>query len=473
MDLTDAVALIYLVSVALFAIGLKRLSRVRTSRSGNALAASGMLVAVIATLIEEGLVDYRWILGGLALGTAIGGAIVLRAKATQMPEIVARFNGFGGAASALVALSLFWLAVVEPDAAAAAPASVLGAASAITLVLSVLVGATTFSGSIVAEMKLRGTVQGTPRIPARSAVMGVLVIGGLALGIVAMFAVAEPGTSAGLVVGLFGISLAVGVVLVVPIGGADMPVVISLLNSLSGLAAAATGFALENNLLIIGGTIVGAAGLILTQIMCAAMNRSLPNVLIGGFGAQAATGPASEYTNVVSADPEEAAMVLEAARSVIIVPGYGLAAARAQHAAKELAATLEKQGAEVRFAIHPVAGRMPGHMNVVLAEADVAYEQLFEMDAINREFKNTDVAIVVGANDVVNPAARDAAGPIAGMPILNVDEAKRVFVIKRSLSPGYAGIKNELFEADNTVMLYGDARGVLQSLTSELESVAA
>ena len=462
----DVTAFLALGSIALFVVGLKRLSKVRTARSGNALMAAGMLLAVIITLVEIGLVDYRWIIGGLVVGGAIGVAIVLRAQATQMPEIVARFNGFGGASSALVALSLFWMEVVEPTGGGTAAAT-LGSTSAVTLVVSVLIGASTLSGSILAELKLRGTISGTPRVPLRAVVMGLLLVAGLLLGGVAVFVVDDPALAALFVIGLLVASLIVGVVLVLPIGGADMPVVISLLNSLSGLAAAAAGFALVNQLLIIAGTVVGAAGLILTQIMCVAMNRSLVNVLVGGF-----TGAATEhgeYEHVVSTDPESAAMVLEVAQSVIIVPGYGLAAARAQTAAHDLARALIDRGVQVRFAIHPVAGRMPGHMNVVLAEAEVPYELLVEMDEINPDFAQTDVAIVVGANDVVNPAANDTPGsPIAGMPILEVGNARRVFVIKRSLSPGYAGIKNDLFERDHTVMLYGDAKEVLGSLTTEL-----
>ena len=471
MIATDLTALLALGSIALFVIGLKRLSRVRTARSGNALMASGMLLAILITLLEIGLVDYRWIIGGLLVGGGIGYAIVARAQATQMPEIVARFNGFGGASSALVALSLFWFEVVE-TAGDGTAAATLGGTSAATLVLSVLIGSVTLSGSVLAELKLHGTIDGTPRIPVRGPVMGVLALGGLALGVVAVFAIDDPFVAAALVIGLVVASVLAGVVLVVPIGGADMPVVISLLNSLSGLAAAATGFALGNELLIIAGTIVGAAGLILTQIMCVAMNRSLLNVLVGGYG-EGGTTEHGEYGHVVSTDPESAAMVLEAAQSVIIVPGYGLAAARAQNAAFELAQALQRIGCEVRFAIHPVAGRMPGHMNVVLAEAEVPYELLFEMSEINQDFAQTDVAIVVGANDVVNPAARTEPGsPIAGMPILEVGQARRVFVIKRSLSPGYAGIKNSLFEQDNTVMLYGDAKLMLDQLASELTQAA-
>jgi NAD(P) transhydrogenase subunit beta len=335
----------------------------------------------------------------------------------------------------------------------------------------VLIGSSTLSGSIFAELKLRGTISGTPAVPLRTALMGLLAVGGLVLGLIAVFSIQDTGLAAGLVIALFAVSLVAGIVLVLPIGGADMPVVISLLNSLSGLAAAATGFALANQLLIIAGTIVGAAGLILTQIMCVAMNRSLLNVIAGGYGGGDGGGGAEhgEYTNVISTDAESAAMVLEAAQSVIIVPGYGLAAARAQNAAHDLARVLQDRGVQVRFAIHPVAGRMPGHMNVVLAEAEVPYELLHEMSEINPEFAQTDVAIVVGANDVVNPAANDTPGsPIAGMPILDVEAARRVFVIKRSLSPGYAGIKNDLFERDHTVMLYGDAKAVLTDLAAEV-----
>ncbi len=467
MTITELTALLALGSIALFVIGLKRLSRVRTARSGNALMAGGMLLAVLITLLEIGLVDYRWIIAGLLIGGGIGVAIVLRAQATQMPEIVARFNGFGGAASALVALSLFWLAVVEvPRELTTVDA--LGGTAAVTLVLSVLIGTATLSGSILAELKLRGTLSKDPRVPLRTAVMGVLVLVGLGAGLFAMFTIADTGVAALVVIGVVVASLLVGIVLVLPIGGADMPVVISLLNSLSGLAAAATGFALSNQLLIIAGTIVGAAGLILTQIMCVAMNRSLVNVIAGSFG-EAGDVEHGEYGHVVSADAESAAMLLEAAGSVIIVPGYGLAAARAQNAAYDLARALIDRGTQVRFAIHPVAGRMPGHMNVVLAEAEVPYELLFEMSEINPEFSQTDVAIVVGANDVVNPAANDTPGsPIAGMPILEVENARRVFVIKRSLSPGYAGIKNALFEREHTVMLFGDAKEMLTELAGEV-----
>jgi NAD(P) transhydrogenase subunit beta len=467
MNLTDATALVALVSIALFVVGLKRLSKVRTSRSGNLLMASGMLVAILLTLVELGRIDWRWILGGIALGAGVGVATVLRAQATQMPEIVARFNGFGGAASALVAVSLFWAAVVE-DPRPVSALEVLGATAALTAVLTVLIGGVTLSGSILAELKLRGTIEGPGRLPGRTLLMGLSLAGGGAVGWWGMVVADTTLPMVGLLVLVAG-SLIAGVVLVLPIGGADMPVVISLLNSFSGLAAAAAGFALDDPLLIIAGTVVGAAGLILTQIMCVAMNRSLLNVMIGGFGADV-QADTSEYVNVRSSDAEEAAMVLEVAEKVVIVPGYGLAAGRAQNAAHEVAKALIALGVEVRFAIHPVAGRMPGHMNVVLAEAEVPYELLVEMDRINQDFPQTDVVIVVGANDVVNPAARtQPSSPIAGMPILDVASARRVFVIKRSLSAGYAGIKNELFELDNTVMLFGDAKQVLDDLAANLQ----
>ena len=466
---SDLIAIVALVSIALFVVGLKRLSRIRTARSGNALMAGGMLLAVLLTLVEQGRIDWRWIAGGLAIGAAVGVLIVVRAQATQMPEIVARFNGFGGAASALVALSLFWAAVIEPVSADTAMGS-LGAVAALTAVLSVVIGATTLSGSVLAELKLRGTIS-DGRIPVRSLVMGVMFLAAVGSGVVAVTTTSEA-TAALAIAGLIVASLLVGVVLVVPIGGADMPVVISLLNSFSGLAAAAAGFALSNPLLIIAGTVVGAAGLILTQIMCVAMNRSLLNVMIGGFGA-GVEADTSDYVSITSSDAEEAAMVMEIAESVVIVPGYGLAQARAQTAAYDVAKALQQLGVNVRFAIHPVAGRMPGHMNVVLAEAEVPYELLFEMDQINQDLPQTDVVIVVGANDVVNPAANtQPSSPIAGMPILDVASARRVFVIKRSLSPGYAGIKNELFDRDNTTMLFGDAKVVLDELAAELQRSA-
>jgi H+-translocating NAD(P) transhydrogenase subunit beta len=473
IDLHPAVALAYLVSAALFIFGLKRLSKVRTARGGNAIASLAMLIAIVATLIELGTVDYRWIAAGLVIGSVIGAIAAVRVAMTAMPEMVALFNGSGGIASALVAFSVFWMRVVEPGAAAT-PATVMEASSALTVILSILIGGVTFTGSIVAFMKLKGILRGTPiLLPGRHVVNVILLLGGIGLGVYAGFFVADASLNATLILVLLGVAFVLGVMAVIPIGGGDMPVVISLLNSYSGMAAAATGFVLQNNLLIIAGAMVGAAGLILTKIMCVAMNRSLTNVLFGGFGAEA-SGPAAgggEYTNVTSTSAEEAAMVLEAAESCIIVPGYGLAVAQAQHACKELGDLLETRGCQVSYAIHPVAGRMPGHMNVLLAEADVPYEKLVEMDRINPEFKNTDVVIVLGANDVVNPAAQTTPGsPIHGMPVLEVWNARSVFVVKRSLGAGFAGIKNELFERENTMMVFGDAKKVLQELTGELQA---
>jgi NAD(P) transhydrogenase subunit beta len=466
---SDIIAIVALVSIALFVVGLKRLSRIRTARSGNMLMAAGMLLAVLLTLVEQGRIDWRWIIGGLAIGAGVGVFVVVRAQATEMPEIVARFNGYGGAASALVALSLFWAAVIEPSGSGSAIAS-LGIVEALTAVLSVVIGSTTLSGSILAELKLRGTVD-DGRIPARAVVMGATFLTALAAGVYAVWSSDATLALYG-IVGLVVASILIGVILVIPIGGADMPVVISLLNSFSGLAAAAAGFALSNPLLIIAGTVVGAAGLILTQIMCVAMNRSLLNVMIGGFGG-GFEADNSDYVSITSSDAEEAAMVMEIAESVVIVPGYGLAQARAQTAAYDVAKALQQLGVNVRFAIHPVAGRMPGHMNVVLAEAEVPYELLFEMDQINQDMPQTDVVIVVGANDVVNPAANTQPNsPIAGMPIIDVASARRVFVIKRSLSAGYAGIKNELFDMDNTTMLFGDAKAILDELAAELQKAA-
>ncbi|MGI5861891.1 MAG: NAD(P)(+) transhydrogenase (Re/Si-specific) subunit beta [Myxococcales bacterium] len=450
------IALVYLLSAVLFIFGLKRLSKVRTAHRGNAIAASGMLLAVVGTLVELGRVDSRWIIAGTVVGGAIGAVAAVRVKMTAMPELVALLNGLGGAASALVALSVYWSGVVALRAPGAAAA--FDPAAAATAGISVLVGALTLSGSLVAFGKLH---------------LVALALLLASLGAIAYFAysagAAEPGAK--LLIGLSCASLVLGILLVIPIGGADMPVVISLLNSYSGVAAAATGFVIGNNLLIIAGALVGAAGLILTRIMCRAMNRSLPSVVLGGFGGEAvAPTGTDEYQSVRAATPEEAAVVLEAAGSVVIVPGYGLAVSQAQHATRELADLLEQHGARVSFAIHPVAGRMPGHMNVLLAEAEVPYEKLVEMEQINPDLQDTDVALIIGANDVVNPAAETKKdSPIYGMPIIQAYNAKTVFIVKRSLGSGYAGIKNELFEAPNASMIFGDAKKVLQALVAELK----
>ncbi len=469
---SNLVPIIYLLSTVLFIFGIKQLAKVKTARRGNTIAAIGMLLAIIGALLELGVVDYRWIGAGLILGTIIGALFAIRVQMTAMPEMVALFNGFGGIASALVASSVYWSVVVEGGASGTVY-DALGTDEAITVMLSILVGGVTFTGSLVALLKLQGRLRkGQPiLLPARHFITFGLLFASLAAGGIAVGAGAPD--SMVWVLSLAGGALVLGVLLTIPIGGADMPVVVSLLNSYSGLAASMAGFVIGNPLLIIGGAMVGAAGLILTQIMCVAMNRSLLNVLVGGFGVGEGTaGGSDEYTGVTSCGPEEAAMVLENAESVIIIPGYGLAVAQAQHAVRELADLLKSRGTKVTYAIHPVAGRMPGHMNVLLAEADVPYEELLEMDVINSEFKNTDVAIVLGANDVVNPiATKDPSSPIAGMPILNAHEARSVFVVKRSLSPGYAGIKNELFEYDNTMMIFGDAKKVLQGLIGEVKGL--
>ncbi len=470
---STVVPIIYLLSTVLFIFGIKQLSKVKTARRGNALAGVGMLLAIIGALLELGVVDYRWIAGGMAIGTVIGLLFAIRVKMTSMPEMVALFNGFGGIASALVAASVYWTKVVERGAEGTVYEA-LGTDEAVTVMLSILIGGITFTGSLIALFKLQGKLKkGQPiLLPARHYITFGLLFGSCVFGGLAVTAAASD--SVMWILALSAGSLILGVLLTIPIGGADMPVVVSLLNSYSGVAASMAGFVIGNPVLIIAGAMVGAAGLILTQIMCVAMNRSLLNVLVGGFGVTdgAGGGGNDEYTSVTSCGPEEAAMILENAESLIIIPGYGLAVAQAQHTVRELADMLKARGTKVTYGIHPVAGRMPGHMNVLLAEADVPYEELLEMDVINPEFKNTDVVLVLGANDVVNPAANnDPTSPIAGMPILNAHEARSVFVVKRSLSPGYAGIKNELLEYDNTMMIFGDAKKVLQGLIAEVKDL--
>jgi len=488
----EIVELLYMAAALAFVLGLKRLGRVRTARSGNALASTGMLIAVAATMfLVFGAASLPLVVGGLVLGGAAGAVLARRVPMTSMPELVALFNGLGGAASMLVALAevaRFTRALStgvtsdratgvasEPVRATLAEGvGVLGGVPfAVAVVVSVLIGAVTLSGSLVAWGKLSGRIK-----QDRVGLLGSKPVNGLLLAVaLGLAALAGFGVSAGWSIGVVSLclvvaALALGVGLVLPIGGADMPVVISLLNAYSGVAAAATGFVLENNLLIVAGSLVGASGLILTQIMCRAMNRSLGNVLFAGYAASA-PGTDEGYTGVKSTTAEELAMLLDSAQSVIIVPGYGLAVAQAQHKVRELAALLEKRGTDVRYAIHPVAGRMPGHMNVLLAEADVPYEQLFELDQINGEFARTDVVLVLGANDVCNPAAiDDPKSPIAGMPVLQVWEARTVVVVKRSLSAGYAGIKNPLFERDNTLMLFADVRAALEATVTELKSGA-
>ena len=474
---STVVPVLYLLSAVLFIVGLKGLTRVRSAQRGNQTAAIAMLIAVVATFIEmsEDGFDLQWILVGLIVGGLIGAIAAVKVQMTSMPEMVALFNGSGGGASALVAGSVVWAQVVEPEGAQTT-AQILGTASGLTTVLSMFIGALTLSGSIIAFLKLSGRMSGSPiLLPGRHVLNVLLILGTLGAGVYSVLNVSDSGSVVTFALVVLGLSLLLGISLVIPIGGADMPVVISLLNSYSGLAAAATGFVLENNVLIISGALVGASGLILTQIMCVAMNRTLAHVLFGGFGTADSTGGSSgsdEYGTVRSFSSEEAALVLENAESVVFVPGYGLAVAQAQHTVRELADMLEKNGTKVTYGIHPVAGRMPGHMNVLLAEADVPYEQLLEMDLVNPEFSQTDVVIVVGANDVVNPAAEKSPGsPIYGMPVLEVWDAATVIMIKRSLSPGFAGIKNELFEYDNTMMLFEDAKKAVQGMITELKEI--
>ena len=450
----------YLISSALFIFGLKGLTSPRTARRGNLVGALGMLLAVVATLLDRHIIGFELILAGVAAGGLIGAVFALRVPITAIPQLVAAFNGFGGGASALVAAT----AVLAPEMLTGVPKIQIYGASA----ASALIGAATFTGSLIAWAKLQEVLYWRPTGSIWQVLKSLSVLAGLTC---AVYFTYDPTQNEVFWV-LMVASALYGILLTVPVGGADMPVVIALLNSASGLAAAATGFVLSNNVLIISGSLVGASGFILTDIMCKAMNRSLLDVLSGDLGAAAQSRQAGADTyhgRVKSTNAQEAAMILDAARSVTIVPGYGMAVAQAQHAVRDLADLLQNRNLEVRYAIHPVAGRMPGHMNVLLAEAEVPYDQLFDMDAINPTFRETDVAIVLGANDVVNPAAReDSESPIYGMPILDVDKARTVFVIKRSLSPGFAGIPNELFAAGNTLMLFGDGKEVVRELTAAL-----
>jgi H+-translocating NAD(P) transhydrogenase subunit beta len=453
----------YLVASVLFIVGLKRLGSPATARSGNVLGAVGMLIAVVATFLHWDIVSWVWILVGIVIGAAVGTFMARSVKMTGMPQMVALLNGFGGGASALVAGDEY---IRFSAGAIDAPMNVQA-----TIMLSVLIGALTFSGSLMAFGKLQELVTGRAvTYPGQKVVNGLIFGGTFALAV--YLVAADANMPLYVVLGVA--SLVIGVLFVLPIGGADMPVVISLLNSFSGIAASMTGFVLGNNVLIIAGALVGASGIILTKIMCDAMNRSLTNVLFGAFGANVATVGAAgdaEGRPVRDITGEDAAILLGYARSVVFVPGYGMAVSQAQHQVRELADLLQSRGVEVKYAIHPVAGRMPGHMNVLLAEANVPYDQLIEMEQINPEFDRTDVAVVIGANDVVNPAARhDTTSPIHGMPILDVDKAKTVIVMKRSMNPGFAGIENELFFADNTRMLFGDAKKSLTTLVQEVKA---
>ncbi|GHD34060.1 NAD(P)(+) transhydrogenase (Re/Si-specific) subunit beta [Halioglobus pacificus] len=443
----------FVLSAALFIFGLKQLGSPATARRGNLISAIGMLIAIVAALMDQGIVDYRFILAGFVVGGVIGALAARMVAMTSMPEMVALFNGFGGMASLLVGM-----AALTPNAATF---------TLVTIVLSILIGGLTFTGSLIAYGKLSERIgSGAVMFVGQQFVNSLIVLG--ILGSAVMFCL-QPDQAHWLYL-VVGLSLVFGIMAVIPIGGADMPVVISLLNSYSGLAACAAGFAVDNNILIVAGSLVGASGIILTQIMCKAMNRSLANVLFSGFGSgKVETTEVEGEIKPISVD--DAYYVLEAATNVAIIPGYGMAVAQAQHVVKELTELLEENGAEVNFGIHPVAGRMPGHMNVLLAEADVPYDQLLEMDDINPRMENVDVAIVIGANDVVNPAAREVeSSPIYGMPVINVDSARTVFVLKRSMASGFAGIENPLFYKDNTRMLFGDAKESIGGLIREFGS---
>lgn len=452
----------YLIAAVLFIIGLKNLSSPRTAPRGNMLGAIGMLIALIVTLLDQGVVSFGWVFLAIIIGSGIGAYLARTVQMTGMPQMVAIFNGFGGGASLLVAGAAY----LEAAQMVSRGGEPYGIQWGIALILSALIGAVTLTGSFIAFGKLQGLVDESAVAVPKIFIKGI----GILLGICTLLLLIDPFDMGFFFFLVIVGALALGFLLVMPIGGADMPVVISLLNSYSGLAAAATGFVLQNNGLIIGGSLVGASGLILTNIMCKAMNRSLANVLFGGAivsDADKAAIPGKEFYEgkVKQADPEEVAMMLETAQSVVFVPGYGLAVAQAQHATQELGTLLQKRNVKVTYAIHPVAGRMPGHMNVLLAEAEVPYDQMLEMDQVNPDFAHTDVVIVLGANDVTNPAARNEKdSPIYGMPILDVDQAKTVIVVKRSLSPGFAGIPNPLFINDNSLMVFGDAKDVLQQL---------
>ena len=418
------------------------------------MATLGMLIAVVVTLFDRQILDFTYIIAGIVIGGSIGAISAWQVPMTAMPQMVAILNGSGGGASAMVAVAEFLRTTGQP-----------GVDVSITLVLSLLIGTITFTGSLIAAGKLQGVLRGAPVVfPFQQTLSLILLSWAIVLGV--LFVISTPSLSKVVIIALIGAVL--GVLTVIPIGGADMPVVISLLNSYSGLAAALTGFVLSNNVLIISGALVGASGLILTNLMCKAMNRSLRNVLFGRVGV-AEGGPAgiTEQRRVTSHTAEDAATLLGMAHSVIIVPGYGLAVAQAQYALQELAAQLGKRGINVRYAIHPVAGGMPGHMDVLLAEANVPYDLLYEMDALNDDFQRTDVALVVGANDVINPAARNKKGcPLYGMPILNVDKARTVIVCKRSLRPGFSGEDNEIFYLEKTLMVFGDAKDTLTKIVS-------
>lgn len=454
----------YLIAAILFIVGIKMLGKTPTARKGNALSTLAMLIAIAATLLDQQILSYTEIAVTILVASSIGVYAARKVAMTAMPEMIALLNGFGGLASAFVSTSEYWRMTQETGGGSVQ--TVIG----VSMALSIVIGAVTFSGSMVAFGKLKGIITGKSVVfSGQHALNALLLVVAIACSV--MFIVAPANHT--WVIGLLAIALVLGILAVIPIGGADMPVVIALLNSYTGIAAAATGFVLNNEMLIITGALVGTAGLILTQIMCKAMNRSLKNVVLGGFGQTTSTA-SDESSDIVVKEVgvEESAMLFDSVSSVIIVPGYGMAVAQAQHAVRELAELLEKRNISVKFAIHPVAGRMPGHMNVLLAEANIPYDKLIEMERINDEFATTDIALIIGANDVVNPAAKtNPSSPIFGMPVLNVENAQTVIVCKRSMNAGYAGIENELFGYPNCLMLFGDAKSSITQVVGELKEM--
>ncbi|MFT6850176.1 MAG: NAD(P) transhydrogenase subunit beta [Sphingobacteriales bacterium] len=454
----------YLIASTLFIVGIKLLGKPATARKGNMISAAGMLIAVLVTLINQRVLGFVEILICVTVGSAIGAYYAKRVEMTAIPQMVAIFNGFGGAASVLVAASEYWRIIETGE-------TLPGGFVSSTMLVGGIIGSITLTGSLIAFGKLQGIVSGGAitfkgQHPL-NALLAVLML------VACVFFVIDPSAQS-LMIAILSIALLLGVLTVIPIGGADMPVVVSLLNSYSGLAACATGFVLQNNVLIIAGALVGASGLILTNIMCKGMNRSLVNVLLGGFGTESGAIASADGKEILVKEVgiEEAAMIFDSASNVIIVPGYGMAVAQAQHIVQELSELLSKKGINCRFAIHPVAGRMPGHMNVLLAEANVPYENLVEMDSINDDFQNADIALVIGANDVVNPAAKNnPSSPIYGMPVMNVEKATTVIVCKRGMAAGYAGIENELFGYNNCLMLFGDAKSTITGVVSEIKNL--
>ncbi len=461
METQGLLNLAYLIAAVTFMVGMKMLGSPKTARKGNLIAAFGMGLAILATIFlhdkEVSTLVYTLIFAAIAFGTAIGWYIAVKVEMTKMPELVSFFNGMGGATAALIGL-LEYQHYTDSSYKIA------------MIVAGLLIGSISFSGSMIAWAKLNGTMRKPLRLPSYNVINIVILLATLAL---AVFIIINRPDSPVYLYALFALALLYGVMFVVPIGGADMPVVISLLNSFTGLAAAFGGFLYDNMAMLTGGVLVGSAGTILTIAMTKAMNRSLSNVIFGAFGDTGGSGEGKTSGGTVkSINPSDAAILLNYANNVVIVPGYGLAVAQAQHAIHELEELLESKGVNVKYAIHPVAGRMPGHMNVLLAEANVDYDKLVDMDDINPQFKNTDVVLVVGANDVVNPAAKnDPSSPIYGMPILNVDEAKNVIVLKRSMKPGYAGIENELFYNPKTSMLFGDAKDSITKIINEVKNM--